>query len=66
MSAWNDYNVTTKVSGVCFVIPKPSKIEANHALCTTNNYIREFSVQSVDVQNKIYEMHDNMKSYERD
>ena len=66
IDAWNDYNVTTKVNGVCYVIPKPSKIEANHVSCTTNNFIRESRVQSVDVQNKVYEVHDNMISYEMD
>ena len=66
IDAWHDYNVTTKVNGVCYVIPKPSKIEANHVSCTTNNYIRVLSVQSVDVQNKVYEVHDNMITYEMD
>ena len=54
------------MNGVCYVIPKPSKIEANHVSCTTNNYIRVLSVQSVDVQNKVYEVHDNMITYEMD
>ena len=66
MDAWNEYNVTTKVNGVCYVIPRPSKIEANHVSCTKNKYIRELNVQSVNVRSKNHKVHEHINTYEMD